>query len=710
MKCQIKITLLSDMCVSDGGVYNSMLDTDICSSPEGFPYIPAKRLRGCLRECALELKDWGYSINPNELFGTEGDAVSAVRLGDAQLEDIEEMTHHVSEGQWHMLFHPQNVLNHFSYIRTQTSINNKTGTADAKSLRTMRVAAKGLVFISNAEVRADLYDCLEACCNVLSGMGIGRTRGLGEVTVSMRPFDESVLGTGDNESTPSLIDGADCLEFEITLQEPMIVKSIRGDQEKSKDYLEGSKIFGYVLENLKSTMDKDDAYEKLRGICCTNAYIKVNGERGVEIPASFYMVKDQPDTYIDKAFETEEARIQFENNVLTHIKHCYVNEMPDGSLIRETVDLEERYHHRRSEDKSIGRADSKSNEDADFYQISSISSGQTFCGSILGTPEQIRLVYNVLRSQQKGLMGYSRMSEYGLVNVRVTGSSIRKTLIMSEVKHLRISLNSPAIIYNEKAMYSTSLEMLLEEVCCALGLTRADISSKEQYLRYTHIGGYNVTWNARTPVIEGFDKGSTLVIHLKEAKSLTIEQPLMIGERIGEGYGELIVRVMEEPFGKHYTGNVKDEDLLTVDKKRNTIIEISSGFAKELADDLFIQYIRLKAVENAKCGVWGPKERPTVSNMLLMAEESNRFEDVKISVRERYDKMPKGKEEKKKIAENILKHVEKIGGELVQIFERDYKISGYTVDEDRLLMEYLTAYLSQLKYRIRQSSNKEEVG
>ena len=53
-KYQIKIELLSDLCVSDGGVYNSSLDTDICYDAYGFPFIPAKRLKGCLRECAQE--------------------------------------------------------------------------------------------------------------------------------------------------------------------------------------------------------------------------------------------------------------------------------------------------------------------------------------------------------------------------------------------------------------------------------------------------------------------------------------------------------------------------------------------------------------------------------------------------------------------------------------------------------------------------------
>ena len=34
---RIKIELLSDMCVSDGGIYNSAIDTDICYDEYGFP-------------------------------------------------------------------------------------------------------------------------------------------------------------------------------------------------------------------------------------------------------------------------------------------------------------------------------------------------------------------------------------------------------------------------------------------------------------------------------------------------------------------------------------------------------------------------------------------------------------------------------------------------------------------------------------------------
>ena len=52
-KYLLEITLQSDMCVSDGGVYNSSVDIEVCYDSYGFPYIPAKRIRGCLRECAI---------------------------------------------------------------------------------------------------------------------------------------------------------------------------------------------------------------------------------------------------------------------------------------------------------------------------------------------------------------------------------------------------------------------------------------------------------------------------------------------------------------------------------------------------------------------------------------------------------------------------------------------------------------------------------
>ena len=47
---KLKITLKSDLCVGSGYSFAGIIDSDICYDDCGFPYIPAKRIKGCLRE------------------------------------------------------------------------------------------------------------------------------------------------------------------------------------------------------------------------------------------------------------------------------------------------------------------------------------------------------------------------------------------------------------------------------------------------------------------------------------------------------------------------------------------------------------------------------------------------------------------------------------------------------------------------------------
>ena len=58
---KIWIELLSDLCVSTGESYNSYIDTDVVYDDYGMPYIPGKRIKGCIREAALELVEFGVA-------------------------------------------------------------------------------------------------------------------------------------------------------------------------------------------------------------------------------------------------------------------------------------------------------------------------------------------------------------------------------------------------------------------------------------------------------------------------------------------------------------------------------------------------------------------------------------------------------------------------------------------------------------------------
>ena len=50
---KLTIKLLSDLCTYSGDTYNSVVDTDVVYDENGIPYIPAKRIKGCIREAAL---------------------------------------------------------------------------------------------------------------------------------------------------------------------------------------------------------------------------------------------------------------------------------------------------------------------------------------------------------------------------------------------------------------------------------------------------------------------------------------------------------------------------------------------------------------------------------------------------------------------------------------------------------------------------------
>lgn len=578
-KYRLKIHLLSDLCISDGGVYNSMVDTDCCHNNRGFPFIPAKRIKGCLRECALELNDWGKNIPVGRIFGEgerpeEGTGVkrAVIRIGDAYLQDYPSMVKEVNAHPGHMLYHPQHILNCFTSLRTQTAVSFSTGIADPHSLRTIRVINKGLTFTSEVEMPQDYYEYLKECCAVLTGMGVSRTRGFGEVLVTIdlkdnreseKNRDEDVVNASATEgaagnsegkiSRDPLVDSNECqvnvglvpgagwLSYEITLEEPVICKSVAGGEARTLDYIEGSKVLGLILDRIKK---QDNGQEKAlrfldeKTLRCTNAYIGYDGKRYTEVPAYLYSIKNDKDDYVDR----REHRQNPEGIQLSQMKHCYVR-MVNETLYTLDVDVEERYHHRRAEDKSIGRAVSTEGN-SDFYQMASIMAGQKFYGRLYGTEEQVKTAYDCLAEEQSGHIGYSRSAEYGKVRIRVIESGKPETSqlpLQLSGSRIDIKLESPTIIYNDKAMYSVDQEDLLKEILAALQIDRKDVADDnfEAYLNFTSVGGFNVTWGRRKPTVAAFDKGTALRLNL--CRGATVPTTLFLGERSMEGYGEASV-------------------------------------------------------------------------------------------------------------------------------------------------------------------------
>ena len=692
----LQIELQSDLCVSDGGAYNSALDTDICYTSEGFPCIPAKRIKGCLRECASELNDWGFAVRPEDLFGSNGDAKGKVRIGDALIKNYDSFCDEIREAQDSLaapLVHPQNVLRLNTAIRTQTSIDYETGVADDASLRTMRVANRGLVFESKVSVNDNAAEELELCVKLLRHMGIARTRGLGEVEASMIP-DTTVL---NKKTSDFLKDGATVLHYAIKLKEPVICKSIAGGESRTQDYIEGSKVLGLIAERLREQNVDYQSFMDAGELFCSNAYFYENGIRYTEVPASLFSVKNSSSEYRNKLYEKEDTK---ETAQISTMKHCYVNETADG-LVKKSVALEERYHHSRPEDKGIGRANNK--DGSQFYQMSSICAGQAFSGRIHGSVEQIRKIYELLQDSEC-YIGFGRMSEYGRCEIEVLST---ETESVSEVTtdEAVVKLEAPAILYGDKATPTVDTKTLIAECIAVLGLKKEDLDTDRcrVFAKFSKSGGFNVTWKKRKPTIPVFDKGTVVQLFFKQQKSLRVTSELLLGERISEGYGEASLHFPKnEKTG--YFGKIKENDSIQRSQKEYTVKK--GGIVDQFAKQVLVSELELDAAEQAEAKAKSFGEtigKPTVSNMMIMWKESNDAKKGISGIRNmadaRYGNKTTGVKDKKlDMAEKLLELTEKRTTEVINCFRQTYGLKEFETSADEMQMKYLNALLRELKY------------
>ena len=293
---EISIKLLSDLCCYSGEVYNTTVDTDVVYDDYGLPYIPAKRLKGCIREAALELYEMGLLPHYNAIFGKEGSDASAFTISNAKLKNYEEIVNGLNQFEKADFVNQQKVLSLFTYLRTQTAVDTNTGTAIENSLRTLRVLKKGLIFHADVDLKNNDYaEEFKNAVSMVKHMGVSRTRGLGLVELKV----ENSLSTSVNHVLfkENELKDENKISYTIHLHSPLICKSAQGNQAKTEDYIVGSKVLGLIARSMGN-----DAYQKvMNDIVVSNAYVSLDGNRSLPGRNSLQKIKNQ--SYVDGKME-----------------------------------------------------------------------------------------------------------------------------------------------------------------------------------------------------------------------------------------------------------------------------------------------------------------------------------------------------------------------------------------------------------------------
>lgn len=676
----VKIKLLSDLCVSSGEVYNSYVDTDVVHDEYGLPYIPAKRIKGCIREAALELKEWGCLDGYDEIFGEEGHKQSLFALDNAYLENYDVLVKDLVSCKGKSFSHPQRVLDLYTYTRTQTAMD-ENGVAEATSLRTTRAVNKGNVFVAklteNQKLTEEQKTALANAISMVKHIGSDRTRGLGLVEMSL----EEEAATPVKETKTREYADLNKIYYTITLKAPLLCKSSQGSQEKTHDYIEGGKILGVLAQNLdEKTFKELMDYENGNSIIASNAYISDGNCRFVPLRSSLQKRKNQ--TYENGCMNVADMLVHGKiDEQMVPVGAGYV----DGKGHVKQVDVEINYHHSRTEDKSIGKATGK--DGSAFYQLGSIKRGQQFTGFILANKEQASIVTECLESATNIRMGTNRNAEYGSVEVEVQKVEAVEKAIGSVKNDFFIKLNSAAILYNENGIPSADVADLKVYLAQKLGLAADCLTIEKAFLTYETIGGYNVKWQRRKPIFTALGKGTVCRIKSSEPVDVSVLQEQFIGERVAEGYGELEIldnvteivelkRMQQEDAEKSdYASDIVER--LKVLEKRDELKKAGTEEAMKMVSNGILKEKEINAV---------------IGKLTLLSRTTDRWEEIEEQI--------KGIEDKKKreLAGNVIYPVKKYFNNCAQFLLEEKNTS---------IKIFLFAYLNHLKYKLYENKKGE---
>lgn len=675
---RLKIELKSDLCTSSGENFNSYIDTDVVFDDYGLPYIPAKRLKGVIKEAALELVEFGlYSQADYEiLFGREGNARAAFSIDNAYLERAKEYINdltHCSDG---IISHPQRVLELFTYTRTQTALE-QSGAAKENSLRTFRVVNKGGIFQARVKFLKQVSDSqqelLKQAVRMVKHIGCSRTRGLGLVEAEL--FEE--IDRPESVRNKYTLGDNNCINYRIRLNSPILCKTGNGSQEKTDEYIQGSKILGIIAEILGQTefanfmgYDTEDEDTPI----ASNAYICEKTMRCTPAPLSYQKRKNQgfadEEMWVKDRFSAYKDEEQW-----SPLGNVWIS--PDH--IMKSVETQINYHHKRPDNKAIGRATGEDN--SSFYQLKSICAGQEFAGYILVNKKQAELLTANLNAVNEVRIGNNKYVEYGDVQLEITEiSDVSKKILNTQ--EFVVKLNSPAILYNEYGMPSSEVSCLLTYLEKTLGLTTGSLKEKKCFVSYEEIGGYNVTWNKRKPNFTALGRGTVLLLESTVAGKICVNEKMFVGERVSEGYGEIefIQQVFEDVVIKKEKSveNTSGTDYKT-DIVQRLLEQQESITLRTLARNAADQYFKNIHVNEDYTAIIG--------KLLLLSKTALRMDEI--------DEQIEGIEtlSKKTAAQKLIKQLKKCTDKYEM--QKVYEIA-------------LPEYLARLKYlnRAKKGENK----
>ena len=701
MRKKLQIELKSDLCAGSGESLGSLIDTDICYDEYGFPYIPSKRLKGLIKEAFIEYMDWKKDESlikvKEELFGTEDSRDSGnLRIDNAYLKNISSIENDIEniEEQYKKYLSKQRIVELNTNIRYQTAVDEESGVAKENSLRSIRVLETGNVFEAFIECDKEVEEkILEKCIKLLTHMGNNRTRGLGEIKCSIID-DKNDNKAKYNEDIETLNEEKE-YEIELLLKAESNIMVSKQLSEVTENYIPGSNIMGSIANKYikdKKIDNFDNIDEKfinlfLNGkVIYSNAYITEKDGKLEYYPAplSYSKVKNMNKVYHNKMIDVNEENIQLSNfgdKFVTLTGENYIKE----------VLTSENYHHQRAKDLSIGHV-SEGKDGGTFYQFLSIDQGQYFKTKIIGKGKELNEILKYIKIDEILRVGKSKAAEYGKLRVV---NNLKTEIKETEKTYSKFAviLTSPLILFDEnKVQIAKDKNTLINKLKETFGIENLKVT--KAFIGYSEESGFNAIWKMPKEQVVSYASGTTIVF--ESESPVKLKEKYILGERINEGYGQLVIYDLADKKDSSLT--FKEYKIESEEKKYSEIQKetrkiLNKSIKKVINEEILIDALNTVEKNYNKISI----NNTTIGRILLMLKESKNYEE--------FDKNVNSIKDDKKL-KNIIKIIENKENlfklDSYKIYEQSLKsINGVIQKEEqeKFILEYIKQFFMILKIK-----------
>ena len=596
----LKITLLSDLCVGNGESIGNAVDADVCMDRVGLPYIPARRLKGCLKQAALELEQMGYEgalQKRQKLFGDAYGEEGCLRVQDAVVKDAEILREFLASkipaddfGERRerkipdivkRTAHVSSVARIFSTVRGQTRLED--GVKVDNTLRFTRVISRydpftlkdnsEMVFMAPVYLDTSdkkLHDFFEDCCRATRHIGTSRNRGLGNVSIAIcedrnqRKNDEANPEENTCEHRISSLADEEQIKisYRVALKAPV---TLPGCDELNTS-IPARSVIGCMAGNyLRKGSAEDRMFQDLflNGNVRWSALTPViDGVISDPAPMMLVKLKNDGNRLINhlsmEGTDWKGLKPKTLDGAFAAI--CSRHGEEKSTYIVAEPSIHTSYHYAINStvhDRETSVVGSKllymqDSIDAGMIYGGTVTCRAKFAGEVLGCLKEAKLSFGRSRSAQ-----YAVCSLDGLPQVEVVSEKRFETEAGETVY---VILKSDLALQKE-GIYVTGKDEIRKELAEKLNVSEKMPAGCQDYCRYHTIGGYQATWQLQKPQIPVIRAGS---VYCFTASGESLPNMIQVGQFSQEGFG--VCRIISKKE-MHKLSSVKEGIIERVEKE-----------------------------------------------------------------------------------------------------------------------------------------------